>query len=412
MSTIPTPREAKAWAGDGCESYRDFRRVLDRKDVDAVLVATPDHWHAIPTVLACQAGKDVYVEKPLAHNIREGRAMVEAARASTTASCRPARSTAPAAHYREAARIVQSGELGPVHFVRIWNYTNLYPGGIGAKPDSQPPDGLDWDFYLGPAPGGAVQPQPLPGHVPLVLGLRRRVDHRLRHAPLRQRAPGDGRRCPATRHRDRQPLRAGRRRRDAGRLAGDLRVSVVHPELRVLQAQRARRRRPHAGQALLPRSRQGRPAARRGVLRHQRDAVLRPDRLRDLSRDGAGTAPIDAAAEFRMERKEAAGEDATAEHARELHRVRPLAGKPAADVEIGHRSTIVPHLGNIAYRTGRKIRWDAEKERIVDDPDAAKLLGARRVNHGTCYDTNDATALNKSLLPRITPISRMQEDHN
>src|SRR5262249_37803633 len=66
------------WAGPGANSYKDFRKLLEQKDVDAVLIATPDHWHAIPTVLACQAGKDVYVEKPLAHNIREGRAMAEA----------------------------------------------------------------------------------------------------------------------------------------------------------------------------------------------------------------------------------------------------------------------------------------------------------------------------------------------
>src|SRR6185312_1812018 len=71
---------AKEWAGTTAKEYKDFRRLLEQKDVDAVLIATPDHWHAIPTVLACQAGKDVYVEKPLSHNVREGRAMIETAR--------------------------------------------------------------------------------------------------------------------------------------------------------------------------------------------------------------------------------------------------------------------------------------------------------------------------------------------
>src|SRR6266516_4695212 len=71
---------AKEWAGSAAKDYTDVRRLLEQKVVDAVLVATPDHWHAIPTVLACQAGKDVYVEKPLAHNIKEGRAIVAAAR--------------------------------------------------------------------------------------------------------------------------------------------------------------------------------------------------------------------------------------------------------------------------------------------------------------------------------------------
>src|SRR5918911_612858 len=136
----PNASAAREWAGSGCQAYRDFRQVLDRKDVDAVLVATPDHWHAIPTVLACQAGKDVYVEKPLAHNIKEGRAMVAAARkynrvVQTGTQHRSAK------HYREVARIVQSGELGKVRFVRVWNYTNAHPRGIGSPADGKAPAG-------------------------------------------------------------------------------------------------------------------------------------------------------------------------------------------------------------------------------------------------------------------------------
>src|SRR5262249_27403140 len=147
----PQASRAREWAGPDCRAERDFRRVLDRKDVDAVLVAPPDHWHAIPTVLACQAGKDVYVEKPLAHNVREGRAMVEAARKhNRVVQTGTQHRSAP--HNREVQRSSQGGERGQVRFVRLWNYTNLYPNGIGKAPDAPPPDGLDWDFYLGPAP--------------------------------------------------------------------------------------------------------------------------------------------------------------------------------------------------------------------------------------------------------------------
>jgi predicted dehydrogenase len=120
---------ARDWAGNDCPSFRDFRHVLDRKDVDAVIVAAPDHWHAIPTVLACQVGKDVYVEKPLAHNVREGRAIVDAAR-KYNRIVQVGTQHRSAEHYREAARIVQSGELGKVHFVRVWNYMNMYPSNI------------------------------------------------------------------------------------------------------------------------------------------------------------------------------------------------------------------------------------------------------------------------------------------
>src|SRR6266516_2110048 len=147
----PPAAAAKEWAGPGCRSYRDFRNLIEQKGVDAVVIATPDHWHAIPAVLACQAGKDVYVEKPLAHTIKEGRAMVAAARRyNRMVQMGTQQRSAP--HYAEVARIIQSGALGPVHFVRIWNYTNMFPNGIGHTPDSDPPEGVDWDMYLGPAP--------------------------------------------------------------------------------------------------------------------------------------------------------------------------------------------------------------------------------------------------------------------
>jgi hypothetical protein len=87
-----------------------------------------------------------------------------------------------------------------------------------------------------------------------------------------------------------------------------------------------------------------------------------------------GMRPVVGRPKFRMERKEAAGEDATAEHAKNFIDCIRSRQKPAADVAIGHRSTIVPHLGNIAYRTGRKIRWDAEQEQIIEDAEAAQLL--------------------------------------
>jgi hypothetical protein len=109
-------KKALEWMGTGAQAHKDFRKVLERKDVDAVLVGAPDHWHAIPTVLACEAGKDVYVEKPLAHDIKEGRAMVTAARRyNRVVQTGTQHRSAP--HYQEVQRIIQSGELGEVRYV-------------------------------------------------------------------------------------------------------------------------------------------------------------------------------------------------------------------------------------------------------------------------------------------------------
>src|SRR6516165_1462013 len=131
------------------DTVKDFRRVLDRKDVDVVLVATPDHWHALPTVLACQAGKDVYVEKPLAKTIDEGRAMREAAgrhnrvvqMGSQWRSCK---------HILEATDFIRSGKLGKVSIVRGWAYLDWLPS-IGKPPDGPVPAGVDYEMWLGPA---------------------------------------------------------------------------------------------------------------------------------------------------------------------------------------------------------------------------------------------------------------------
>ena len=122
----------------GAKSYRDFRRVLENKDIDAVIIATPDHWHPIQTILACEAGKDVYVEKPISVTVTEGRAMVDAARrykrvVQTGTQQRSGK------HFQQAAEIVKSGRIGKVTQVRTWNFGNESPMGIGNPPDSAPP---------------------------------------------------------------------------------------------------------------------------------------------------------------------------------------------------------------------------------------------------------------------------------
>jgi predicted dehydrogenase len=147
----PNLAKGKAQAGEGAQAYADFRRVLDDKTIDAVIIATPDHWHALPAVMACQAGKDVFVEKPVAVAVEEGKAMLAAARQHQRVM-QVALWQRSNAHFQQAVQVVRSGLLGKVSFVRTWNYGNDSPLGIGSPPDSEPPAGLDWDMWLGPAP--------------------------------------------------------------------------------------------------------------------------------------------------------------------------------------------------------------------------------------------------------------------
>ena len=138
-------------AGGKAKTYRDFRQLLDDKTIDVVINATPDHWHVLPAVEACKAGKDVYIEKPICVAVDEGRKIVEAARKYKRV-VQVGLWQRSNVHFQKAAQLVQDGLLGKITYVRTWNYSNIYPEGIGNVPDSDPPAGLDWDMWLGPAP--------------------------------------------------------------------------------------------------------------------------------------------------------------------------------------------------------------------------------------------------------------------
>jgi len=132
------------------KALKDFRQVLDMKEVQALVVSSPDHWHALQTTLACEAGKDVYVEKPTSVYLREGRRMVEAARRYKRV-VQVGTQQRSGVHFQKAIELIHQGHIGKVSFVRTWNYGNVFPEGIGNPPDSDPPKELDWDFWLGPA---------------------------------------------------------------------------------------------------------------------------------------------------------------------------------------------------------------------------------------------------------------------
>ena len=130
--------------------YKDWRRVIDNKDVDVVIIGTPDHWHCLPTVWACQAGKDVYVEKPLSNTIEECNLMEKAARKyNRIVQVGQWQRSDP--HWQDAMQFVHSGQLGKIRTVRVFSYQGWCPS-IPVKPDEAVPAGVDYDMWLGPAP--------------------------------------------------------------------------------------------------------------------------------------------------------------------------------------------------------------------------------------------------------------------
>ncbi len=154
---VPRYEAAKKKVGGACEGYQDFRRVLDRKDIDAVFSATPDHWHALTTIMGCQAWKDVYVEKPLTTTVYEGRKVVETARRyGRIVQCGLQQRSMDV--YRRAMDIVHGGKLGEIVTARAWIGPN---GSPPTETPMDPPKDLDWDMWLGPAPWVPYSPQRL-----------------------------------------------------------------------------------------------------------------------------------------------------------------------------------------------------------------------------------------------------------
>ncbi len=141
-------RVNEKYGNQDCVAYSDFREVIERKDIDALSLALPDHWHSIPAIMGARAGKDMYAEKPLARTIREGRAICDAvhrySRVWQTGSQQRS-----GGNFHRACELVRNGRIGKVHKVEVGLPTG---GSTDNKPVQPVPEGLDWDFWLGPAP--------------------------------------------------------------------------------------------------------------------------------------------------------------------------------------------------------------------------------------------------------------------
>jgi predicted dehydrogenase len=138
------------------KGFGDFRRLLEEREIDAVAIVTPDHWHAIPTVRAFEAGKDVFVEKPLSYSVAEGRAMADASLKHKRVSQMGNHIHNDLPNYRRVVEIVQSGKLGRITRVHCWRTASTEPTRTPNPPAR--PAGLDYDFWLGPAPKRPYDP--------------------------------------------------------------------------------------------------------------------------------------------------------------------------------------------------------------------------------------------------------------
>jgi predicted dehydrogenase len=373
--------EATALVGGTVQAYGDFRHLLDNRSVDAVVVSTPDHWHALMTMMACAAGKDVYVEKPLSLFVREGRWMIDVARRQgRVVQVGTQQRSGP--HYQRARELIQGGHLGPVTSVRMGAQRNIMPG-FGNPPDGPPPAGLDWDLMLGPAPHHVYNPHRalyhfrwfwdysggqmtnlgqhaldivhwclglgVPAAVTSVGGRFSLKDNG--ETPDTQDALFEYPGCIASwSHREAArglvptppayPLEfLGPR----GSLAISRRGFVVTPDLR------------QAPENLVPRF--GGPPPVGGATRTADAGRDGPAYWTEAVRDDSG----DEYDQFRR-------------HVRNFLDCVKSRRTPVSDLESSQRVVTACHLANLSLRLGRKLRWDAADETIADDPEAARWL--------------------------------------
>ena len=326
-------------AGQQAAMFHDYRKLLDRKDIDAVVCATPDHWHPLVTVHACEAGKDVYCEKPLSVTIVEGQEMVRAARryARVVQLGTQWRSMAG----RHVAQFVRNGHCGRVREVRCWHYPNPSHPLAGL---TEPPAALDWDFWLGPLPWMPYHPRRAHVHFRWLLcsgggNIRDRGAHILgivswamnvdRAGPVSVEATGIAK---------------------PGLYDNPITMSATwqfkDPDWTLHWDQPGE---PKGGSYGAHFVGDADTLAFWDNFRTERKALVEP---------GPG--------EIALYRS-------TNHMGNFLECVRTRR-RPVMDVAIGHRVTSLCILGNLAYRLGRKLRWNPQTERFVGDDEANRLL--------------------------------------
>jgi predicted dehydrogenase len=355
---------AREWAGHEAKLYQDFRRMLDDKDIHAVHVATPDHWHAIATVLACEAGKDVYVEKPTSLVMREGRVMVDAARKhNRIVQVGTQHRSAP--HFAEIGETIRRGDIGEVKFVRLWNYTNQTPNGIGRKPVSEPPAELDWDMYLGPSPKVPFNPNRFlstyryfwdySGGYITDFG-----NHRL---DTMQQIMGVT--APRT-----ISASGGRLVLKDDRETPDF-LTVTYEYDGFIATYEGSNLNGHGMGGRTPGHRyynsRGEWDQPNGIAFYGTEATIFAERI------GWEIFP-EARRSSKVTRKWQNVEEPTKAHTMNFVECVRSRKMPNADIETGHRSTTTALLGNIAMRTGKKLVWDAKKEDFVGASEASAML--------------------------------------
>ena len=356
IADVNLPRAEKTAEPHKAVAYQDYRKLLERKDVDAIITATPDHWRAIVCIHACQAGKDVYAEKPMSHTILEGRKMVEAVRKYGRVFQTGSQQRSMAAN-RLGCELVRNGRIGKVHTVIAANYPSPWECAFPGQPV---PAGLDWDMWCGPT-------ELVPYHIDL-------YTPRANPGWISFRPYSGGEMTGWGAH-GLDQIQWALGTDDTGPVEIWTEGEKFSPPTYTQPESRAR------GEKICSQPKVFFKYANGVVVKFDNGppggAIFIGDK---------GRITIDRA-KFSVEPKEL-GEPPYDDFTIRLyvsnnHMLNWLEciktrQKPVADVEIGHRSTTLCHLGNIARWVGRPLKWDPVKEQFIGDDEANSHLDRPR----------------------------------
>jgi len=340
--------------------YSDFRKLIERPDIDAVVIATPDHWHAIQTITACHAGKDVYCEKPLSKTIHEGRRMVEVAR-STKRVVQVGTHRRSGHSYAAVAKLIAEGKLGKVTVARAFDTTNMFPLGIGKAAPSDPPADLDWEMWLGPRPlrpfQATIAPFKFRWWDPYAT---RFADNGVHFVDVMRWLTGDelgptkvsalGGRFAIDDDRTGPDVMEGMFQFASGRL-------IVFGQYET------------SGNRALPRQ-------AFAEFRGTQGALYASDSSYEILPERGGRYQDDREPRMQAETQEFKGgySQHVRDHTRNFLDCMRSREKPRADVEIGHRSTTMAHLANFSMALQTTIHWDPDREQVTNLPQAKELM--------------------------------------
>jgi predicted dehydrogenase len=369
----PAMDRAVALTDGRARAVADYRHVLDHRDVDAVVITTPEHWHAIMCIDACDAGKDVYVEKPAAHNIRDGRLMVDAARRNTRV-VQVGTQQRSGAHFRRAVRYVQEGRIGDVYYATCWHHSHRSVPPV--KVTGGPPPGMNWDLWLGPAPllpYDEVWSVGRRGYWSLWGGMITEWGSHLTDIILWALEAEPPRSVTAV---------GGLFDRAHGEIPDILQASYTFPGFVFHYSILGHNTYGLNGDA---------GAARfgsfgmqfhgtKGTLFVDRSGFRltpQPLRVQEENQPPSAGSPDSRQPGYYYPTEVLPEHSETSEqhgpHVRNFLDCVKSRSRPVADIEDGHRTNVVNRLGNIAYRVGRQLTWNGEKEVVVGDEEANRL---------------------------------------